>query len=251
MQSVRRALALLELVAAADEPIRAKPLAETCGLSLPTAHHLLSTLVSAGYLQKHERAYSLAPKIAELNRAFERKHLPGPALRAALYRVAEETGETACLCRWQQDDVVIIAVAEGSRAVRVAGIPVGLRGNAHARASGKALLAFGPSARRETYLCRSLAKVTPNTIVDPKKLELELARVRRLGYACDREEFMVGVSCVAFPVIDASGASTSLAVNMPADRFAEEFDTVRAVLQEQTQSVSALVSPVAAAGGLL
>ena len=41
---------------------------------------------------------------------------------------------------------------------------------------------------------------TPQTITTAKALEAELARVRKAGYALDREEFAQGLLCLAAPV---------------------------------------------------
>jgi DNA-binding IclR family transcriptional regulator len=231
VQSVRRALSLLEQVAVSEEPLTAKTLADAQGLSLPTAYHLLNTLVETGYLAKVRRSYILTTKLGELSAAFERYRQPAPALQAAMRRLAEVTGETAYVSTWSHGDVEIAAVAEGTQAVRVAGIMVGLRGSAHARASGKALLAFGPASRLETYLESELERVTGRTICDEGRLRAALEATREQGFAIDVEEFTVGVCCIAAPVIEKRYATDALTISMPRERFEADRDaTIRAVL---------------------
>lgn len=59
-------------------------------------------------------------------------------------------------------------------------ILVGDQFPAHAGATGKVLLAHLPAEELQNYLgsAKSLARLTPRTITDPKKLLLELARVK-------------------------------------------------------------------------
>jgi len=224
VKSVERALQLMNIIASMDLPPQAKDLADTLGLPLPTTFHLLKTLVKAGYLVKESRTYRLGPEIPKLNAALERAYaLPG-WMRESLARLAYESGETANICRWLNNDVEIAATAEGRNAVRVAGHAVGLRGNAHARAAGKVILAFGPAFRREQYFGRPLASLTPNTICSVPELEKELVGVTQQGYALDYEEFITGVCCVAAPFRDAGTVSTAIAVTVPADRFRETKD---------------------------
>jgi DNA-binding IclR family transcriptional regulator len=135
---------------------------------------------------------------------------------------------------------MIVDVVEGRRAVRVAGVQIGLRGNAHARASGKALLAFGPGARVEEYLGGELHPVTLHTIADKPALRDEFERIRGRGYAVDREVFLEGVCCIAAPCLDPDGtASTAITVTIPADRFDQVMDEALASLLRAAGSLSA------------
>jgi IclR family acetate operon transcriptional repressor len=64
--SVQRALHLLDAVGASANPISAKMLARGTGLPLPTAYHLLRTLVHEGYLRKLPDGYILGDRIDAL-----------------------------------------------------------------------------------------------------------------------------------------------------------------------------------------
>jgi IclR family transcriptional regulator, acetate operon repressor len=224
VRSVQRALKLMNIIASMDSPPQAKDLADTLGLPLPTTFHLLKTLVDAGYLVKESRTYRLGPEIPKLSAALERAYAIPGWMRESLARLAYESGETANICRWLNHDVEIAAVAEGRNAVRVAGHAIGLRGNAHARAAGKVILAFGPAFRREQYFGHPLAPLTPSTICSVPELEKELDVVAQQGYALDYEEFIPGVCCVAAPIRDADTVSTAIAVTVPADRFRQTKD---------------------------
>ncbi|WP_067891591.1 IclR family transcriptional regulator [Actinomadura chibensis] len=234
MQSVSRALAVLDTVAEAGAPPRAQEIATRLGLNLTTVVHLLNTLVEGGYLTKRGRTYSWSrTKILDLHGRLAPDAKPSPAALAALQRAVQATGESGYVSNWTGDDVVIAAVAEGDHAVRVAGLRVGLSGDVHARASGKCLLAFGPPARAANYLdTTSLIGRTPATIVERDALEKELAETRRRGYSIDREEYLQGVCGIAVPLREGQWANSALALTMPVDRFHTNRTHLIDVLQE-------------------
>ena len=67
MQSVHRALDVLEALAAAGGTASLRDLATACGLPAPTLHRLASTLADRGYLrQAHDRRYSLGSRLVPL-----------------------------------------------------------------------------------------------------------------------------------------------------------------------------------------
>ncbi len=235
VQSVVRGLSILELVAGHEAPLKAQDVAAFSGLHVATTYHLLNTLVHAGYLRKEDGAFALSSKVAELYSQYDRQLRPSPASVAAIHRLAAES-----VSRWHQGDVTIAGVAEGRRAVRVTGLHVGVRGHAHARASGKVLLAFGPPDRLAQYLARTpLEPRTSRTIVEPAALRKELEAIRQRGYSIDREEVVEGVCCLAAPILDETGsASVALTVTIPATRFAEVHKTVGSLLIREADAMT-------------
>ena len=82
---------------------------------------------------------------------------------------------------------------------------IGARGPIHCGGAGKAMLAYLPEDDREKVLSGKLEAMTPNTITDPTVLRDELDRIRRRGYAIDNQEVVLGVYCVAIPVLNREG----------------------------------------------
>jgi DNA-binding IclR family transcriptional regulator len=82
----------------------------------------------------------------------------------------------------------------------------------HGIASGKTLLAYLPEEQRRALLAEMpLSRFTPNTITTLPELESELAAVRAQGYALDREEWLLGLACVAVPIFDRNGVCVATA----------------------------------------
>ena len=223
-RTVLRALALVDAVGASRGPARPQTLATEVHLTLPTTLRLLKTLVSAGYLDKLGRGYSLGPRISQLYNSYEVGLRPPSRYLGALQRIAELTQETAFLSDWHANDARVCAVVEGVKAVRVNGMHVGMHGYAYARASGKVLLAFGSWARRDEYLDgREFEVRTPRTITTGDAFKLELQKVVLSGYATDQEELIPGVSCVSIPLeVTSEGSGMALTVTVPAHQFADE-----------------------------
>jgi IclR family acetate operon transcriptional repressor len=239
LQSVRRAMTLLEAIAFGS-PVTAKDLARRCGLEIGTTYHLLNTLIESEYLEKEGLQIYPSARLATLGQAVEQRLRPSPALMAAMDRLCEELGETTYLSEWIRDDVVAIASREGTKSVRVGMVHRTDRGMAHARASGKALLAFGPPERLETYLRRGpLTQCTAYTITDPAELRADIEVVQRQGYAADRCEFLEEVCCLSAPVLsDAGTARFAISVLVPSSRFDALHDVVLAALTQTIKEAS-------------
>jgi len=221
IRSVARASQILIYLGQQPDGRTAKEVAAAVGLPLPTAYHLLGTLVAEGLLAKDSRRnYYVGPRLHSIADAYLRQFTPPEQLIAPLHRLADATEETAYVGCWRHDELAVLACVEGRNAVRVSGVDVGVVEAAHARASGKALLAFAPESVRASYLRRSpLTPVTPRTIVDPEEFRLELEGIRVRGYATDEEEFRDGVACVAAPVVANGSAVAVYSVSAPVERF--------------------------------
>lgn len=241
IQSAARAARILLFVAESQDGRTAVEVAERLDVSVPTAHHLLNTLVAEGFLVKESsRRFFLGPEIGALSDAFLRQMDSPEYLRDALKRLAEDTDETAYLSGWRNEEIVVLASVEGSHTVRVAGLHSGTRGFAHARASGKLLLAHIDDSALSTYLARNpLQPRTGRTIVSESALRADLEEIRRRGYSLDEEEFSEGVACVSAPVTNGETIVAALTLSAPAERFR----------QQRSNLIDAVVSVGRAASG--
>src|SRR6185312_13350906 len=76
---------------------------------------------------------------------------------------------------------------------------IGTRKPMYCTALGKAILAFSPPELLASLLREPLTRYTAHTISTPEALLRELAEVRKAGVAYDREEYTLGITCVAAP----------------------------------------------------
>ena len=167
IRSVARASRMLVLLGEQPEGRTAKEVADELGLPLPTAYHLLGTLVAEGLVAKDSRRrYRLGSALGPIADAYVRQFSPPEYLVGPLHRLAEESGETAYVGSWRHDRIVVLASVEGANAVRVSGAHLGYVESAHARASGKLLLAFATEEVRAEYL--RLNPLVPVTTADDR-----------------------------------------------------------------------------------
>lgn len=225
VQSVDRALTLLEGLARSTGGVPLTELAAGAGLNISTCHHLLATLIKWGYVAKAPgRRYALGARGLHLGQAFLKQvDLPRRA-QPFIERINDETGESVHLAVLQGDSIITLMKREGRHAVRVDTGSVGASDAAHATATGKAMLAWLPEheIRRILSLSRMTA-FTPNTITDADALIEQLRLVRRNGHAMDREEFQPGVVCVGAAIRDHLGAVVgAVSASTPTLRASDE-----------------------------
>jgi DNA-binding IclR family transcriptional regulator len=205
-----------------------KELAQEIDTPLPTTYHLLKTLVDLGALVKLEReGYRLGPAIGALSDSYLEQGEPLRILEPAVRDLAKITGETTYMTAWRSGKIEVVVTVSSSRPVRVAPLGHGSQSYAHARASGKVMLAFARPSLREEYLYNNpLEKITPATIDNSEILEGELKEIVKRGYATDLEEYAPDVSCLSVPVLASGHLIAALTVSAPTIRFNAEFDTL-------------------------
>lgn len=244
LRTVDRALDLLELVATSTADPAIKDAARSLGINLTTCYHLVNTLESRGYLVKDGQGrLRIGPKMAALHQGFVRRLQPVRDFTPVLQRLGEAIEETAYLSTWERGDAVLQAVVEGPHPVRVTGLYVGLRGDSHCRASGKAVLAFLPPDELSEFLRRQpLTRRTPNTITGVRRLRADLVETARRGWALDDEEFSVGVSCLAAPYFGPDGrVQGAFTVSAPATRLPQAKERFRAAVLGAGEEASRLL----------
>lgn len=244
IQSVDRALGLLEALAEAGGEAALTELSRRTQLNVSTCHHLLSTLVNWGYVAKvpGRRSYALGARVLYLGQACLRQvDLPRRA-EHHIDRINAVTGETVHLAVLQSDNIVTLMKRDARHAVRVETGALGRSDAPHATATGKAMLAW----LTEDHIRRILAglemrRFTDRTITDFSAFIEELRQVRRNGYAMDREEFQPGVICVGAAIRDHAGAVVgAISASMPAMRASDEHVAlVRNEIMTATAALSA------------
>lgn len=223
VQSAARAVEILVAVSQSENGLTTREISERLAMGRQAVYHLLHTLVGAGMLTRDDRnRYLLGLRVGTLAEGFARQLAPSEHLAPIVRALAQETGETAYAAGWWSGEIMTLAVARGTNPVQAAEVPQGYVGNAHARASGKLLLAFATPAVRDAYLdAHPLNRVTTRATTSRRALEAELEAIRARGHALDEEEFAPGLCCVAVP-FDGGHSPFVLALSAPSERFARE-----------------------------
>ena len=247
VQSVERALSLLEAVALSGEPVPLAHLTQVLGIDPSSVFRLANTLKRRGFLanpngRKH---YVLGPAVWRLSREYDWSRMLISVCREAVKSLATRTGETAHLAVREGRQVFFIDHhASGDQGVIVAG-QTGKLMPLHCTAHGKALLAdFGLAELKALYGTTPLERYTARTSVSLPDLAKACSRVRAHGFAADDGEFLDDVRCVAAPVRDHGGLVIgSIGVSAPATRMSEGRDAVLAQhVRDTAEHINALLS---------
>lgn len=224
VQSVDRALDLLEGLATADGEVSITALAARTGLHVSTVHRLLATLLRRGYVRQNPETsrYYAGAKLATLaegrSRYGEMRQVARPILRA----ITDATRETANLVVLDDVTAVYIDTVPSPQVVRLF-TAIGNRVPLHATGAGKCLLAALPPEKRDAIVQRlDLRAYTPHTIVDRAALRRALDEARERGFAIDDEEYDEGVRCIAVPVGGMGDAVAALSISAPASRLTRQ-----------------------------
>ncbi|MFF7532793.1 IclR family transcriptional regulator [Streptomyces bobili] len=200
---------LLSVLAAFDHAHPALSLTDIsrrAGLTLTTAHRLVSALTEWGALERDASGtYHVGLRLWEVAALAPR----GLALRQAalpyLEDLYEATHENVQLAVRDGSEVVYTEWLSGHSAVGVR-IRVGARWPLHVTGVGLALLAHSPPDVQEAYCEAPLAACTDHTLTDPVRLRRVLAEVRRTGVAVSSRQVTDDALSVAAAVHGADGA---------------------------------------------
>ena len=221
VQSVERALDILEFVSRSEGELGVSEIGTATGLSAGTAHRLLATLGSRGYVHRNKdtRRYTLGLK--SLAMATVTRERVGATSRPFLEELAQVSQETANLTILEGNSAMYIEQATPpTRMLRIFTEP-GNRVSLHACGSGKVLLAYQPPRLLDLLVERlDPVRYTASTITDPGQLRSELQQIRRQGYAVDYGEQEDGVRCIAAPVFGADGEIfAAMSISGPSSRL--------------------------------
>jgi DNA-binding IclR family transcriptional regulator len=220
VKSADRALAVLDLVGERGV-VRVTDLVTELGLPRSSAHGLLHTLVSRGWLVHDpvSRQFSLGLRVWQLGQRYAGHRDVATLAKPVMDELAAELGETVQMARLDGVENVYVAISEAPRPMRLAS-SVGMRLHAHGTGIGKALLSqLDPAEARRRLAAVELPRFTDNTLTDVDELMATLDRVRAQGYALDDEEYLPGCRCVAVPLLIGGPAGVPLAMSVTAPVF--------------------------------
>jgi DNA-binding IclR family transcriptional regulator len=208
VKSAARVLDILELLSRAEEPMTLKDLVTVLGLPKSSAHALLRTLQSRGYVERDAAdRYALHESLRQSPgwTGGPDAHLIAVA-RPVMDRLRDDLDETVFLgVRGNRGDVKVIAKAVSRAPIRYDSDNPGLR-PAYCTAMGRVLLAFWDKKSADAYLLRTrLRPYTPRTVTNVAKLRAILARVVADGHTILEEEYVLGGAATAAPVFGGDG----------------------------------------------
>ncbi|MEN0614968.1 IclR family transcriptional regulator [Klebsiella indica] len=202
IQSVERALTILDLFNEQATELKITDISKQMGLSKSTLHSLLKTLQLYGYIDQNPEndKYRLGMKLVERGNFVVSSIDIRQKAKRWLTELSQRTGQTTHLGILDGREGVYIEKIEG-RLAAIAYSRIGRRLPIHATAIGKILIAWLSETELNTLLeGYQYTSFTPATITCREDLLATLAQTRVQGYALDCEENEQDVRCVAVPV---------------------------------------------------
>lgn len=207
MSSVlEKAILLVDLVASGRESLN--DLVQESNLSRSTAHRLLSTLVTHGYLSHVQRHYELGYRLLELGEKKRRSLRFLDTIRPVLERCSIDTQDTIHVAVMSERDIVLIDRVAGHRHLQLRSY-VGQRTPAYSAAVGKAMISRMPSYKWSAYLQHVPASYPKSA----SEIRSELEQARETGFAYDLDECSAGTCGVASTFRVNEGLMAAVSIN--------------------------------------
>ena len=241
MNALTRGLQVLEELTLASRPLGVTELSKRLGIDKSTTHRLLAILLGNGFAEQDPdtRLYRPTSKMIWLgSHLLARFDVPNHAT-PYLRDLAQTTGFASHLVVLAQGRALYVGQERSPSTITV-DIPIGGVAPPTCTAVGKALLADLVGDELRPYL-EKLEPHTAKTIVEPERLQADLALTRERGFAVDDEEFHIGVRCIASPIRDYAGrAHAAIGVSGPAaDLHANLLPRAAAAVRQAAEAISA------------
>jgi IclR family acetate operon transcriptional repressor len=225
VQSLSRALKLLNALSHHAQGLSLSEVAHHVGLPNSTAHRLLTTLQNERFVrfEADRSAWLIGVQAFRVGSAFVRSRDLVTIARPYMRRLMEQSGETVNLAIADRNEVIYLAQVETQKMMRAIAGPGG-RASVHCSGVGKALLAFSAADTVDKTLAQvQFHRETTSTLVSVAELRRDLARIAERGYAIDNEENAIGLRCVAAVIFDEHGGPlAALSVSGPTARLTDQ-----------------------------
>ena len=201
--SVKKAFKILGALSSSKEGLGVSEIARGLNMAKSTVHGMTSTLKELGAVMRdpQTKRYRLGLTLFELGSlAYSQIDLKTLA-RPIMEELMEKTQASVFLGISSWDHVTVLDIVESRQDLKITA-PIGTTIPLFAGAVGKVFLASMEEEQTEKIIRpKGLIRFTKNTIVDPELYHQELRRVRKMGYAIDDEEYILGVRAVASPIV--------------------------------------------------
>jgi DNA-binding IclR family transcriptional regulator len=239
VQSVDKALLIIELLMRRGEALSAREIAAGTGINRTTAHRLINALMHRGWIEKETgAAYRASLRFLILaNVAYQQRNVL-EEIEPMLEELSLGSRETVHVGVLDGFEIVHVGKIDSPERVSVSS-KIGTRAAPHLAALGKALLAASPDLV-EPYIDHASSLPEPDRLDDPNWLRQELAETAERGYSIDNEEDSIGVRCIGAAVLAGGGVPLfAMSITGPAGRFtADRAEAFAPVLIDAAERLS-------------
>lgn len=224
VQSLHRALNILETIGNSETPLSLKQITNLTGLPKPTVYRLLSNLENRQYVACDNAGhYHLGLHSLLLSRLAERDSEIKLVAKPHMTFLSELSKETVHLAILVENRVLYFDTIESPHALRLIA-KLGSTNSVHCTALGKALLIKHSDEEILAILEeQGMERRTEYTITTPADFLREMRIVRSRHYALDNRESELEGRCVAAPIYDHTGrVIAAISISGLSSRFSAE-----------------------------
>ncbi|MGY2189744.1 IclR family transcriptional regulator [Pseudomonas sp. MAG733B] len=226
---------------------RVTQLAQHIGLSQPTTHRLLRSLMDEGMVEQDARSkrYRLSLDFFALAARAGNSGNLRELVRPALLRLSASLGDSLFLLARCGFDAICLDRSEGPFPIRTFTGDIGGRVALGVGQGSLAILAFLPEEERDTVIHYNLPRLKDFHLYDEVFLRSEVENVRKLGYAGRNTGVLQGMAGVAVPILDREGrAVAALSVATVSDRLGpDRLPTVVDMLKREAALIGPRINP--------
>ena len=203
LSSVGNALSILNCFSVEQPEKRVTDIAQELGLGKSTVSRLLATMASEGYVKKdlETQKFSLGLRILSLASTLTSNLEIVREARPVLQQLVQETSESAQIAELEGNRMIYVDQVKCKQPIRILA-HIGRINPIYCTSSGRLLLAYQSEQRQQEVLNGELIKYTPNTEIDPVKIQKDLETIRKQGYCILTNEFIEGIVSISAPIWD-------------------------------------------------
>lgn len=206
VQSIDRALDIIEVLSQENDGLGVTEIASRIGLPKSTAHRIIATMAERGYLSRTDKGvYKIGLKLIEAVSCYINSLELQTEARPYVAQITAELGLTSHLGVLDGDQVVYIEKMDVFSNVRMYS-QIGVRVHSYSCSLGKCLLSnYSSQQVRKIMANCSFIRFTKKTLGSVDELIADLDKVRSRGWAIDDEEAEIGHRCIGAPIYDYRG----------------------------------------------
>jgi DNA-binding IclR family transcriptional regulator len=202
--ALEKGLAIIELLAEAEQPLSTRAIAEQLGRSKGEIFRMVYVLVERGYLVRDSATdeLSLSNRLFELGMRAPRSRQLMEVAVPAMERLGESIGQSCHLVVINRGETVVIATAAGGADINFT-LRLGYRRPALDATSGQIIIAFQDPVRRTRLIEESIA--LSRARIDTAELAPRLEAIAEQGYLIAESHDVVGVTDIGVPILGRHG----------------------------------------------
>ncbi len=210
MNSVEKTIQILNCLSEAGNSLGVTDISFRVSIPKSTVHRILQTMMKYSLVSKDAETskYRLGIQLLRYSHSFYSSFDLREYSKDILKRISADTGLTAFLSIWQDDNGICIDSASSSHKLgsRNLFVEVGKIMPYHCAAASKILLAYQSQEEISRVVNHSkLKRYTARTIIEPHDLIEHFKKIRTLGYAVCDEELEEGIRAISAPIKNVNG----------------------------------------------